>query len=89
MKTQIKSYTDEDRDFHDKEMPKIGPTRTCLVVISTDSALKKEKKNYYQQLFKKFIEKEVSKHITKNLMSLIPIPRIENVVNSGPTAVCF
>lgn len=44
MKTKIKSYTDEDRDFYDKEMPKIGPTRTCLVVISTDSTLKKEKK---------------------------------------------
>lgn len=25
-------------------MPKIGPTCTCLVVISTDSSLKKEKK---------------------------------------------
>ena len=88
MKTKIKSYTDEDRDFYDKEMPKIGPTRTCLVVISTDLLLKK-KKNYYQQLFKKFIEKEVIKHITKNLMSLIPIPRIENVVSSRPSVVCF
>ena len=88
MKTKIKSYTDEDRDFHDKEMPKIGPTRTCLVVTQLILLLKK-KKNYYQQLFKKFTEKEVIKHITKNLMSLIPIPRIKNVVSSRSSAVCF
>lgn len=41
-------------DFHDKEMPKPGFNRACFVVITIDSALKKDE-NYYPKLFwKKF-----------------------------------
>ena len=43
--------------------------RTCLVVISLDSDLKKNE-NYYQQVFLKeckYIEKKVIKHTNDNL----------------------
>ena len=55
-KTKIKSYGDEDTDFHDLEMPKI------------DSALKKEENYYPKVFFKKckYTEKEVISQITKN-----------------------
>ena len=42
LKTKIKSYGDEATDFHDKEMPKAGSNHTCLALIITDSALKKD-----------------------------------------------
>ena len=41
MKTEIKSYGDEDTDFYDNEMPKVGCSYTCLAVITIDSVLKK------------------------------------------------
>ena len=49
----LKSYGDEASDFHDKEMPRAGSNHTCLAVTTNDSALKKDKKNYYRQAFLK------------------------------------
>ena len=43
LKTKIKSYGDELTDLYDKEIPKVESNHTCIVVISLDSALKKEK----------------------------------------------
>ena len=40
------SDDNEATDFYDKEMPKAGSNQTCLTVISSDSALKKDE-NYY------------------------------------------
>ena len=33
----MKSYGDEARDFHDKEMPKVGYNYICLAVMLIDS----------------------------------------------------
>ena len=59
LKTKIRSYGDEARDFHDKEATKVGSKYTCLAVISLDSFLKRDE-NYYPQVFLKeckYIEK--------------------------------
>ena len=69
MKTKIKSHGDEVADFYDKEIPKVDSNRTCLAVISLDSALNKNG-NYYPQVFLKeckYIEKKVVRHINDNL----------------------
>ena len=50
MKNKIKSHGDEVTDFYDKKIPKVDYNHTCLVVISLDSALKKNE-NYYLQVF--------------------------------------
>ena len=42
LKTKIKSHGDEVTDFHDKKIPKVDSSHTCLAVISLDSALKKK-----------------------------------------------
>ena len=60
-----KSHSDEVTDFYDKEIFKMDSNYTCLVVISLDSALKKDD-NYYQQLFLKkckYIKKRVTRLI--------------------------
>ena len=69
LKTIIKSHGDEAKDFYDKNIPKVVSNHTCLVVISLDSALKKDDK-YYQQLFIrecKYIEEKVIRYINDNL----------------------
>ena len=38
LKTKIKSYGDEVKDFHDKEVHKVGSNYNCLTVISLESA---------------------------------------------------
>ena len=61
MKTKIKYQGDEVTDFYDK----VDSHRTCLAVISLDSALKKDE-NYYPELFLKeckYIEKKVIEYI--------------------------
>ena len=68
-KTKIKPYGDEAID--DKKVPKVGSNQNCLAVMSSDSALKKNK-NYYPQVFLKnckYIEKEknVIRYITDDL----------------------
>ena len=60
LKTKIKSHGDEVTDFYDKKILKLDLNHTCLVVISLDSALKKDD-NYYPQVFLKeckYIEKK-------------------------------
>ena len=52
LKTNIKFYWDEATDFHDKEIPKVGPNLICLALIKLDSA-PNEDGNYYQQAFLK------------------------------------
>ena len=52
LKTKIKSYNDEARDFNDKEMRRAGSNHTCLAVVNIVSALKKDK-NYYPQVLNK------------------------------------
>ena len=55
--------------FYDKKIPWVDSNRTCLAVISLDSALK-EDDNYYQQVFlteSKYIEKKVIWYINDNL----------------------
>ena len=42
----MKSHGDKVTDFYDKKIPKVDSDHTCLVVISLDSALKKDD-NYY------------------------------------------
>ena len=69
LKTKIKSHGGEVTDFHDKKFLKVGFNHTSLVVISLDSALKKDE-NYYPQVFLKeckYIEKKVARHINDNL----------------------
>ena len=48
----IKSFCDEATDFRVKETPKVGSDCTSLVVITIDSAFKKDK-NYYLQVLSK------------------------------------
>ena len=38
----MKSYSDETRNFHNKEVPKIGSNYTCLAVIFIDFVLIKD-----------------------------------------------
>ena len=52
LKTKIKSSGDEATDFRVKETAKVGSDCTCLVVITIDSAFKKDKKYYLQVLSK-------------------------------------
>ena len=39
-------YSDEIKDFYDKEIPKVDPNYTCLAVNSSDSAHNKDGKYY-------------------------------------------
>ena len=52
-----------------KKNPKVDSNNTCLVIISLDSALKKDDNYYPQVLLKecKCIEKKVITHINYNL----------------------
>ena len=40
LKNKIKSHGDEVTDFHDKKIPEVDSSYTCLAVISLDSAKK-------------------------------------------------
>ena len=51
-KPKTKPYDDKVTNFYDKEILKVNSNHTCLVVISLDSAPKKDK-NYYPQVFLK------------------------------------
>ena len=69
METKTKSHDDEVTDFYDKRIPKVDSNYTCLVVISLDSALKKDDSYYLQVFLKecKYIERKVLRHINENL----------------------
>ena len=69
LKSKIKSHGDKVTDFYDKKIRKVDSNHTCLVVITLDSALKKDD-IYYPQVFLKecrHIEKKVVRHIHDNL----------------------
>ena len=69
MKTKIKSHGDEVTDFYDRKIPKVDSNHTCLIVISLDSAFKKDDTCYRQVFLKryKYIEKKVIRYISDNL----------------------
>ena len=69
MKTKIKSHGDEVTNFYNKKIPKLDSNYTFLVVISLDSALKKDGNYYPQVVLKdcKYTEKKVVRHIHDNL----------------------
>ena len=64
MKTKIKSHADEVTGFYDREIPKVDSNHTCLVVISLDSALKKDEKEMLSEC--NYIQKKVIRHINDN-----------------------
>ena len=69
LKTKVKSYGDDVKDFYDKEIPKVDSNYTCLEVIRLDSALKNDE-NYYPQVFLKeckCIKNRVIRLINDNL----------------------
>ena len=71
LKTKIQFYCDEATSFKDKEIPKVDSYYNCLVVISLNSALKKDE-NYYQQVFLKkckYIKKKLIWNIIDDLES--------------------
>ena len=41
-KTKIQPHSNEDTGFYNKKIPKVDPNKTCLAVISLDSAFKKD-----------------------------------------------
>ena len=72
LKTKVKSYGDDVKDFYDKEIPKVDSNYTCLEVIRLDSALKNDE-NYYPQVFLKeckCIKNRVIRLINDNLSDL-------------------
>ena len=72
LKTKVKSYGDDVKDFYDKEIPKVYSNYTCLEVIRLDSALKNDE-NYYPQVFLKeckCIKNRVIRLINDNLSDL-------------------
>ena len=72
LKTKVKSYGDDVKDFYDKEIPKVDSNYTCLEVIRSDSALKNDE-NYYPQVFlkeRKCIKNRVIRLINDNLSDL-------------------
>ena len=71
LKTKINTYGNKAKDFHDKEILKVGSNYTCLAVILIDFILRKEK-IYHPQMFLKgckYFEKEkiVNRYITEDL----------------------
>ena len=48
LKTKTKFYGDEATDFHDKEVPKVDSTYTCLAVLALDSIFEAYEKYYAQ-----------------------------------------
>ena len=48
LKTKTKFYGDEATDFHDKEVPKVDSSYTCLAVLALDSIFEVYKKYYAQ-----------------------------------------
>ena len=62
LKTKIKSHGDEVTDFLWYKNPKLDCNHTCLVVISLDTALKKDDSRHFPQVLLnecKYIEKKV------------------------------
>ena len=69
LKIKIKSHGNEVTDFYNKKISKVDSNHTCLVVISLDSALKRDD-NYYRQVFLeecKYTKKKVVRYIHHDL----------------------
>ena len=54
LKSKIRSYGDKATYFYNEEIHKVDSNHTCLTVISLDSGLKIDKKQYPQVLLKEF-----------------------------------
>ena len=68
LKTKIRFHDNEVTDFYNKEIPRADSNYTCLVVISLNSALKKDED--YHQVFQKefkYIDKKVIRQITQDI----------------------
>ena len=89
LKTKIKSYGDETKDFHNRETPKVESNYTSSAVILINFVLEKDKNYYTQVIFKehKYIEKakKVAKYITgaKNFLLMIVISLINDKSNKA------
>ena len=66
LENQNKSYGDEAKDFHDKEIPKMDYNHTCLAVIGLDSRLNKDG-NCYLEVFLNTLKKKLIRHINDAL----------------------
>ena len=51
LKTKIKSNGDDDTDFQNKKIPKVGSNYSCLAVILIDFVFKKKKKTIIIKCF--------------------------------------
>ena len=71
IKNFLKWVTDEVTDFYDKGVPKVDCNRTCLAVISLDSALKKRwrllSSSFFKRIFK-YIEEKIVRHVHVNFL---------------------
>ena len=71
IKNFLKWVTDEVTDFYDKGVPKVDCNRTCLAVISLDSALKKRwrllSSSFFKRVFK-YIEEKIVRHVHVNFL---------------------
>ena len=61
----MKSESDEVTDFYNKKVANMNFNHTCLAVIQSDSALRKDE-NFHPQVFKA-LRKKVIRHINYNL----------------------
>ena len=65
MKTKIEYLVDKVTDYYEEKIPKVDSNRTCLAVISLDSALKRDESFYLQEC--KYIMKKGIRYINENL----------------------
>ena len=66
LKAKTKSHGNEVADFYNREIPKVDSKRTCLSVISLESALKK-----YENIICKYLKKNckyISKIVIRNII---------------------
>ena len=70
LKSKVKFYGDEATDFHDKKVPKVDSSYTCLTVISLDSNFGAYEKYYPQVLLKNAsILKKVIRYIADDFQN--------------------
>ena len=70
LKSKVKFYGDEATDFHDKKVPKVDSSYTCLTVISLDSNFGVYEKYYPQVLLKNAsILKKVIRYIADDFQN--------------------
>ena len=84
LETKIKSYNGKIiKNIHNNKIPKEGSQCNCISVILIDLIYRKDKKNYYPQVFLeecKYVakEKEMSKSITDDIKFFSHDPDREN-----------